>query len=151
MSANNWVIAIFLLVIVCCVPSFIHVFHSAALAKNRTTDLFRLRQVVNSMLLYLDDNDGVFPPEMGSSAMLQTTLSRYQVGPSGQLFGNQEGIFSEIVGNAKLEGLRADKLDYPNKTIEVFSQMPEGGGSWDVGYVDGHTGQTNHLDLHVDL
>ncbi len=96
--------------------------------------LANLHQLATTMMMYVHDNNGKYPP-MGSVRQMQQALDSYLV--SGAQFTSPK-TGQPFLPNPRLSGISEAKVKYPAQTIVLYDAKPWSDGRRAIAFADGH-------------
>lgn len=101
----------------------------------QSTSLSQVRQLAVAIQMYVQDNNGKYPP-LNSKRLMKDALKAY-LGNAEQMFLTP-GTQVQYQGNANLAGAKESDIKNPTEVVSVFEPTPWPDGMRVVGFVDGH-------------
>ena len=103
----------------------------------RGANLSNIKQINFAMLMYVENNDGRFPPQMSTMEQLQPVLIDYVLYE--ELFQTVNERGSEFLWNKRLAGRLEESIAYPDRTISLYdSELWKDTGERACVFVDNH-------------
>jgi hypothetical protein len=121
------------------------VFSQARYAAQKTVGLSHMKQLGLATLIYCNDYDGRFPPDMSSALAAKPVLLPYVPrGSTGMtdgpdiLFVTKNPAGGSILGDSRLSGKNSDDVRSPATAVMFYDEKPWPQGEGMACYVDGH-------------
>ena len=109
----------------------------------------RMKRVATSILLYQEDNDGMYPHRFSTNAEIMEILApklkvnnflHERTDTLDELFASTNPQGGEILPNAKLEGVSATGIPRPELTVMFYETKDWPNGRRCYAFADGHAG-----------